>query len=173
MGANPQGFVDRCYVNRSWGLAADNDVGSYGENFDFHAWVRVPGPVSAVFWHFILHTTMLLFCLSPIRWLVKRVWFKQGDGPPLSFREKCTFVTRTSAVADSTEEQRVIGNMKVNADPYTFTGVCMGEAALLLARDTGIQRQLKGGILTASMLGRTFLECLERNGTEMVIKEVV
>ncbi|KAL5346236.1 hypothetical protein ACLOAV_008504 [Pseudogymnoascus australis] len=123
LGANPQGFVDRCYVNRSWGLAADNDVG--------------------------------------------------GDGPALSFREKCMFVTRTSAVADSTEGQQVIGNMKVNVDPYTFTGICMGEAALLLARDTGIQDRLKGGILTASMLGRTFLEGLERNGTEMEIKEVV
>ncbi|KFY56039.1 hypothetical protein V496_06810 [Pseudogymnoascus sp. VKM F-4515 (FW-2607)] len=173
LGANPQGFVDRCYVNRSWGLAADNDVGGYGENFDFHAWMRVPGPVTAVLWHFIMHTTMLLFCLSPIRWLVKRAWFKQGDGPALSFREKCMFVTRTSAVADSTEGQRVIGNMKVNVDPYTFTGICMGEAALLLARDTGIQDRLKGGILTASMLGRTFLEGLERNGTEMEIEEVV
>ncbi|OBT70050.1 hypothetical protein VE03_00679 [Pseudogymnoascus sp. 23342-1-I1] len=173
MGVNPQGFVDRCYVSRSWGLAADNDAEAYGENFDFHAWARMPSPVIAVLWHFFMHTLVLLFCLSPIRWLVKRFWFQQGDGPALRVREKCTFITRTSAVADSPEGQRVIGNLKVNVDPYTFTGICLGEAALLLARDTAIQARLKGGILTASMLGRTFLEGLERNGSKMEVKEVV
>ncbi|OBT44667.1 hypothetical protein VE00_04408 [Pseudogymnoascus sp. WSF 3629] len=173
MGVNPQGLVDKCYVNRSWGLAADNDAETYGENFDYHAWMRVPGPVSAVILHFAMLTAMFLFCIPPFRWLIKRIGFKQGDGPALSFREKCSFVVRTSAIADNEKGQQVIANLTVGIDPYTFTGVCLGEAALLLSRDTGIQARLKGGVLTTSMLGRTFLESLERNGAKMEVKEVV
>lgn len=173
VGVSPQGLVDRCYINRSWGLAAENDAETYGENFDFHVWMRVPGPVSAVLWHFTMLAAMLLFCMPPVRWLIKKVGFKQGDGPSLSFREKCTFAVRTSAIADNAEGEQVIGNLEVSIDPYTFTGVCLGEAALLLAQDTAIQARLKGGILTTSRLGRTFLESLERNGARMEVKEVV
>ncbi|OBT89764.1 hypothetical protein VE02_01350 [Pseudogymnoascus sp. 03VT05] len=173
MGVNPQGLVDRCYVNRSWGLVADSETETYGENFDHHAWVRMPGPMSALLWHFTMLTAMFLFCIPPFRWLIKKVGFKQGDGPALSFREKCSFVVRTSAIADSAEGQQVIANLTVGMDPYTFTGVCLGEAALLLSRDTGIQARLKGGVLTTAMLGKTFLESLERNGSNMEVKEVV
>lgn len=173
VGVGPQSLVDQCYINRSWGLAADNDTETYGENFDCHVWMRVPGPVSAVLLHFIMLTAVLLFCMPPVRWLIRKIGFERGDGPGLSFREKCTFVVRTSAFADSAEGQQVIGNLKVYIDPYTFTGVCLGEAALLLARDTGVQARLKGGILTTSKLGRTFLESLERNGAKMEVREVV
>ncbi|KFY37711.1 hypothetical protein V495_07010, partial [Pseudogymnoascus sp. VKM F-4514 (FW-929)] len=167
MGVNPQGVVDRCYVNRSWGLAAGSCAESYGENFDFHAWVRMPGPVIAVIWHFTIWTVMLLFCIPPFRWLIKKIGSKQGDGPALTSRKKHSFVVRTLGTADSAKRQRVLGNLKVGIDAYTFTGVCLGEAALLLARDEDIQARLQGGILTAAMLGRTFLESLERNGAEM------
>ncbi|OBT91941.1 hypothetical protein VE01_09892 [Pseudogymnoascus verrucosus] len=173
MGVNPQGLVDKCYINRSWGLAADSETETYGENFDYHAWMRVPGPVSAVIWHFTMLTAMFLFCIPPFRLLIKKVAFKQGDGPSLGFREKCSFVVRTSAIADNTKGQQVIANLTVGIDPYTFTGVCLGEAALLLSRDTSIQARLKGGVLTTSMMGKTFLESLERNGAKMEVKEVV
>lgn len=173
VGVGPQSMVDQCYINRSWGLVADNEAETYGENFDCHVWVRVPGPVSAILLHFTMLTAVLLFCMPPIRWLIKKVGFSRGDGPSLSFREKCTFAVRTSAIADNAEGQQVIGNLRVYIDPYTFTGVCLGEAALLLARDTAIEARLKGGILTTSRLGRTFLESLERNGAKMEVKEVV
>ncbi|KFY01160.1 hypothetical protein V490_01057 [Pseudogymnoascus sp. VKM F-3557] len=173
MGVNPQGVVDRCYVNRSWGLAAGSRAESYGENFDFHAWVRMPGPVAAVIWHFTMWAVMLLFCIPPFRWLIKKIGSKQGDGPALTSRKKHSFVVRTLGTADSAKGQRVLGNLKVGIDAYTFTGVCLGEAAMLLARDEDMQPRLQGGILTAAMLGRTFLESLERNGAEMEVKELV
>ncbi|KFY13392.1 hypothetical protein V492_03308 [Pseudogymnoascus sp. VKM F-4246] len=173
MGVSPQAMVDICYVNRSWGLAADTDAETYGENFDYHAWMRMPGPVSAVIWHFSMLATLLLVCIPPVRWLIRKIGFKQGDGPSLSFRKKCTFVVRTSATADNAKGQQVIGNLSVGIDPYTFTGVCLGEASLLLARDTEIQTRLKGGILTTSRLGSAFLKGLERNGARLEVKEVV
>ncbi|KPM33979.1 hypothetical protein AK830_g12592 [Neonectria ditissima] len=172
MAVNPQGLVDRCYVNRSWGLAADSKAGTYGENFDFHAWVRMRGPISAVLWHFTMIIALALFCLPLTRWLVTRFWFKPGDGPTESFRQKSSFEYRTSAIADNRQGQQVIGRLKFNGDPYVFTALCLGEVALLLARDTGTLARLQGGgILTSALLGSTFLDSLQRHGVEVEVKE--
>lgn len=174
MAVNPQGLVDRCYVNRSWGLVADSKPGTYGENFDFHAWIRMPGPIRAILWHFTMVIALMLFCVSPIRWLVTRFWFKPGDGPTESFRQQCSFEYRTSAIADNTQSQQVIGRLKFNGDPYVFTALCLGEVALLLSRDTSTLARLQGGgILTTALLGSTFLDSLQKNGVEVEIKEVV
>ncbi|KAH7139706.1 Saccharopine dehydrogenase-domain-containing protein [Dactylonectria estremocensis] len=174
MGVNPQGLIDRCYVNRSWGLIADSEPGTYGGNFDFHAWVRMPGPVRAIFWHFSLVIAMMMLCVPPIRWLVTRFCFKPGDGPTESFRQQCSFEYRTSAIADNMQGQQVVGRLKFSGDPYVFTALCLGEVALLLSRDTGTLARLQGGgILTTALLGSRFLDSLQENGVEVEIKEVV
>ncbi|KAH7121661.1 Saccharopine dehydrogenase-domain-containing protein [Dactylonectria macrodidyma] len=174
MAINPQGLIDRCYVNRSWGLVADSEPATYGENFDFHAWIRMSGPIRAMLWHFTLVISLMLFCVSPIRWLVTRFCFKSGDGPNESFRQKCSFEYRTSGIADNAQGQQVIGRLMFNGDPYLFTALCLGEVALLLSRDASTLTRLQGGgILTTAQLGSTFLDRLEKNGVQIEIQEVI
>ncbi|KAJ4298324.1 hypothetical protein N0V88_003349 [Collariella sp. IMI 366227] len=171
MGVNPQGFVDQCYVHRSWGVVADDRAETYGENFDFHAWIRMPGPIRAILWHFAMLTALSLFCLSPARWLVKKMWFKPGDGPAKSFQEQSSFELRTLAIADTPERQGVIGRFRYPGDPYVFTAICLGEAALLLSRDAPVQGRLHGGVLTTARLGSAFVKRLEANGVEISVGE--
>ncbi len=171
MGFNPQGFVDQCYFHRSWGLVADNKAETYGENFDFHAWIRMPGPITAALWHFAMLTALLLFCLSPVRWLVKKFWFKPGDGPAKSFQEQSSFELRTAAVADTPQRQRVMGRFRFPGDPYVFTAICLGEAALLLLRDASVQGRLYGGVFTTALLGSAFVKRLEANNVEISVEE--
>ena len=177
MGINPQGIIDRALVGRSWGLLADDDDQAYGENFDFQAWMRMPGPVSAVAWHLTLYTALALLCMPPVRWLLKKAWFKSGDGPDEAFRSKCSFVVRTRAAVDGgdgTDGKHVEGKMTCGIDPYTFTGVSLAETALLLARDMGVQTKLQGGgLLTTALLGRELLESLGKYDFKIEVKEVV
>jgi short subunit dehydrogenase-like uncharacterized protein len=171
MGINPQGFVDQCYVQRSWGLVADSEADAYGENFDFRAWIRMPGPIRAVLWHFTLLTALALFCLPPVRWLVKRFWFKPGDGPDKNFQEQSSFELRTAAISDNTLRQQVIGRFRFQGDPYVFTAISLAEAALLLSRDASVQGRLQGGVFTTALLGSPFVERLKANNVEISVEE--
>ncbi|KAJ5086738.1 Saccharopine dehydrogenase-domain-containing protein [Penicillium alfredii] len=83
MGYQPQGPVDRAILHRSWGLLGPT-AASYGHNFDFHAWLRIWGPVPAVLWHLGLAMLVPLLLLRPVRWLLSKLWYQPGEGAGLN-----------------------------------------------------------------------------------------
>ncbi|OTA70161.1 hypothetical protein K449DRAFT_459958 [Hypoxylon sp. EC38] len=174
MSVSPQGPIDRCYVNRTWALNAMDPSTGYGNNFHFNAWVRMPGPLTAMAWHFAMVGALLLFSLRPARWLFRKVWFQPGQGPAPSSRKKEGFEYRTLAVADKDEAEAVITRLAFGRDPYSFTAMSLAQAALLLARDFDTQGfKVGGGILTSAYLGQQYVERLKSNGVEITTWKVV
>jgi short subunit dehydrogenase-like uncharacterized protein len=53
---------------------------------------------------------------------------------------------------------------------YHLTGVCLAEAALILAREKTFANELGGGMLTPATLGGKYLEALRKAGLEIEVR---
>jgi len=53
---------------------------------------------------------------------------------------------------------------------YHLTGVCLAQAALILAREHSLANELGGGVLTPSTLGASYLEKLQASGLEVEMR---
>lgn len=173
MGYQPQGPIDRAIIHRTWGLLESTSE-SYGPNFDFHAWLKTWGPVSAVFWHIGLVALVSLFSLRPIRWIMSKLWYKPGDGINPDKIKKNWLEYRTVAEADTPNhpKQKALVRMRYDSDPYIFTAVTIGEAArvILQSGDTPAHK-LGGGVLTPATLGNQYVSRLRDAGVVIEVRE--
>ncbi|KAF7624837.1 hypothetical protein AFLA_001717 [Aspergillus flavus NRRL3357] len=172
MAYQPQGPVDRAIVHRSWGLLESTTV-SYGQNFDFHAWFKIWGPVAAILWHFGGLMLAPLILLRPIRKLLPKLWYEPGGGAGQSDIEKNWFEYRCVAEADTPTKpkQKALVRMRYESDPYIFTAVALGEAAriLLWQKDTWAHK-FGGGVLTSATLGDHYVSRLRAAGVTMEVQ---
>lgn len=53
---------------------------------------------------------------------------------------------------------------------YRFTGICLAESALILAREKTFAHELGGGCMTPATLGAKLLEALRKAGLEAEVK---
>lgn len=117
--------TDRAIVGRTWGLLsqlAEGDSGSrrapeaYGPNFDFSEHLRTRNWLSGVVVHWgIVISGFLLAVLPPLRWVVRRLVYKQGDGPDKEQSKKDQIEFRGVAAPDT---DRPVGKQAFSRATY-------------------------------------------------------
>jgi len=95
--------TDRAIIGRTWGLlsqAGGDDA--YGPNFHFSEHMRTRNWLSGVAIHLGIGLSgFLLAVLPPLRWVVRRLVYKQGDGPDKEQSKKDEIEFRGVAAPDT------------------------------------------------------------------------
>ncbi|KAJ6578916.1 Saccharopine dehydrogenase-domain-containing protein [Mycena vulgaris] len=178
---------NRAIVQRSWGLleveSAHNKTQlHYGPAFKYDEFIVTGGAVRALLLTLGMVVGFGVFMISPIRWLLKKVLPKSGEGPSESVQTngfmKVTNLTTTVASPTHPAPIQVKTVMTGKGDPgYSLTAVLISEAALSLALAApGALPALarRGGILTPSTaLGDVLVERLAASGRVTFESKVV
>lgn len=118
--------TDRAIIGRTWGLLSQlaQEGGSssrrgaeaYGPNFDFSEHMRTRNWLSGVLVHWGLALSgFLLAVLPPLRWVVRRLVYKQGDGPDKEQSKKDQIEFRGVAAPDT---DRPVGKQAFSRATY-------------------------------------------------------
>lgn len=157
--------IDRAIVHRSWGLLSSSSETSYGENFEFNAWLRLPSAPVAVIWHGLYTALGFLFLLPPVRWALKKVAYAPGEGMSKEGIKKSRFEYRALGMADGDGGGKALGRFKYYGDAYYFTGIALAQAAMVVLGGEGTEaHRAGGGVFTSAMLGGKFVERLRGAG---------
>jgi hypothetical protein len=97
---------DGAIVGRTWGLLSQaggaKGAEAYGPNFHFSEHMRTRNWLTGMGVHFgIAFSGFLLAVLPPLRWVVKRLVYKQGDGPDKEQSKKDVIEFRGVAAPDT------------------------------------------------------------------------
>ncbi|KAJ7122643.1 Saccharopine dehydrogenase-domain-containing protein [Mycena crocata] len=170
--------ADRALVQRTWGLLEAEAVNDktqphYGPMFKYDEFVVTSGPASAILMTVGFTIAFALVMLSPIRWLLKKVLPKPGEGPSEAaqkngFMEVTNLTTGVASPASPVPIQ-VKTVMSGKGDPgYTLTAVMISEAALSLALAGPEALPVlgrRGGVLTpVTAFGDVYVERLAASG---------
>ena len=159
-------------VQRSWGLLDGGKL--YGNQFQYHEYMRVRNSVFGIFAHFTLTFAGLALIFPPIRWLVRKCLYALGDvtDNQATRNEFLEYHAIATADQNTLNPRRAFAKLRWNGSLYHFTGVCLAEAAMVLLND---ERRLDGGLLTPATLGRPFIDRLKNAGlvfeVEMITNE--
>ncbi|KAJ5155790.1 Saccharopine dehydrogenase-domain-containing protein [Penicillium capsulatum] len=172
MAYQPQGPVDRAIVHRTWGLLEPTSA-SYSHDFDFHAWLKVWGPLTAMLWHFGALLIVPWVLLRPIRKLLPRLWYQPGEGAGEGKIKNNWFEYRGVAEADAPIQPtpKAFVRMRYEGDPYIFTAVALGEAARIVLWQHGTwAHHFKGGVMKPATLGDHYVSQLRAAGVTMEVQ---
>ncbi|KAJ7799990.1 Saccharopine dehydrogenase-domain-containing protein [Mycena olivaceomarginata] len=169
--------VDRALLQRSWGLleaeaAQDTSYHHYGPAFKYDEFIVTGGAVRAVLLTLAMAIGAGVMMVTPLRWLIKKVLPKPGEGPSESVRENgfLKLTNLTTAVTSSGNAPLQAKTVLVGkGDPgYKLTSALISEAALSLAltpRDALPAIGRRGGVLTPSTaLGDVLVDRLAASG---------
>lgn len=125
--------TDSAIIGRTWGLLsqAGGAKGSeaYGPNFRFSEHMRTRNWLSGMAMHYGLALSgFLLAVLPPLRWVIRRLVYKQGDGPDKEQSKKDEIEFRGVAVPDT---DRPVGKQAFCRATY-FGSMYACECGLLL-----------------------------------------
>ncbi|KAH8652028.1 Saccharopine dehydrogenase-domain-containing protein [Ilyonectria robusta] len=141
-----QSAMDTAVVQRSWGLLAGGEA--YGPNFRFGEWMAAKSS---------FHATM--------------VHLKMASDFEIRAAKNDYAHFRAVGVADSPNHERVVATLKVKGSLYSFTGLAIAEAAMVILRGGETEaKKLGGGILTPATLGDEYVERLRAVGVEFDVK---
>ncbi|KAK7057760.1 Sacchrp-dh-NADP domain-containing protein [Favolaschia claudopus] len=177
---------DRSVVQRSWGLleleAAENKSQiHYGPAFQYDEFMVTGGTVRAVILTVGMAIGLGAMLVAPLRWLIKKVLPKSGDGPSESVRNngylKITNIT-TAVPSSGASPLQVKTVLTGKGDPgYKLTSVLISEAALALAlndRNALPAIGRRGGVLTpATALGDVLIDRLTASGQVTISSEII
>ncbi|KAJ7750095.1 Saccharopine dehydrogenase-domain-containing protein [Mycena maculata] len=169
---------NRAIVQRSWGLfeaaaAQDPTQLRYGPAFKYDEFLITGGVARALFVTLGITIAFGALSISPMRWLLKKVLPKPGEGPSEEAQRKgfieVTNLTTAAASPSRPSPIQVKTVMSGQGDPgYSLTAVFLAEAALSIVLATpGALPALGriGGVLTpATALGDVFVDRLAASG---------
>ncbi|KAI6785089.1 saccharopine dehydrogenase [Emericellopsis cladophorae] len=169
--SSPPGAQTRTLLNRSWGLLG-GPKGSWGPNFEYYEYERAYSYRGGIL--SILRCQLVLFFFS----LVRFTWFKNlllstarpvGSGPTEETIKGLPFSAAVLVEADSAEEKKggCLIKMKYSDGGYPFAAMLMAQAGATLLYDRHLSAGIKGGCLTAGVLGPDFVKRAESGGLEM------
>ncbi|KAJ6593216.1 Saccharopine dehydrogenase-domain-containing protein [Mycena capillaripes] len=181
------GATDRALVQRSWGLleaeaAQDKTHLHYGPAFKYDEFFITGGAVRAVLMTLGMAIGAGIMLITPLRWLLKKVLPKPGEGPSESVRKngflKVTNLTTAVPTPERATPLQAKTVMVGQGDPgYLLTSVLISEAALSLAltpRETLPAIGRRGGVLTpATALGDVLVDRLVASGRVTFESKVV
>ena len=155
-------------VQRSWGLFDQGNF--YGQNFQYNEFMRVRNMLIGVASHLVITLGGILLCLSPIRWLTRKLVFKPGQGPDKQDARQNHIEIRAVATSDSPDSQRAFAKLSWNGSLYHLTGVLLAEAAIVILRERTAAHDLGGGCLTPATLGYPLIDRLQKAGVKFETK---
>ncbi|KAI9665201.1 MAG: hypothetical protein M1831_002211 [Alyxoria varia] len=165
------GAVDVPVVMRSWGLFRGSEA--YGENFSFKPYQLVNSTLKGSLIHLAATIGSLPLIFPPIRWLMRKLVYKPGEGPTREQAAKGHLSVRALAIPDSPDaaetKTKAAGSLNFSGGMYQMTAVLVCEAAATIL-DESVEgevlpaRELGGGLLTPATLGMGYVERLRRGG---------
>ncbi|KAL1854316.1 hypothetical protein Daus18300_011502 [Diaporthe australafricana] len=171
------GDTDAAIIGRTWGLLSQigtRQSEAYGPNFGFSEHMRTRNWLSGVLVHWGLALgSVLLVALPPLRWLVRRLVYKQGDGPDKEQTRKDELEFRGVAAPDT---DRPVGKQAFCratyfGSMYALTGALLAQAALTVLED---DIDLGGGgIFTPACLGQGLVDRLDGAGFKIRTESVL
>ncbi|RJE21762.1 saccharopine dehydrogenase [Aspergillus sclerotialis] len=162
---SPSGLADITIVHRSSTLTPE----FYGPRFYFRQFLHVRNTLVAVLFHFGLMLVFSFLLIPFMRTLARKVVYAPGTGPRKEDGANDRLEYRAIATADQGRDvdhpKRVFGKLMFSGNAYTFTGLLLAEAAMvILQNEEKVRKVSRAGIVTPAMLGQDFVDRLEKVG---------
>ncbi|WYZ38315.1 hypothetical protein EsH8_III_000229 [Colletotrichum jinshuiense] len=171
--SSPAGDQTRGLVNRSWGLLG-GPKSSWGPNFQYNEYEKAGSYAGAI------GNLVQCYIVLKVLALVQYPWFKNlvlrsardlGTGPS---EEQLKSVPLTAAAlieADPTVEKNrgkgCLVELRYTEGGYPLAALLMAQAAATLLYDRNLPKGIKGGCLTAGVLGPDFVDRVISGGLEI------
>lgn len=104
-----------------------------------------------------------------MRTLARKVVYAPGTGPRKEDGANDRLEYHAIATVDQGQDvenpKRVFGKLTFGGNAYTFTGLLLAEAAMvILQNEEKVRKVSRAGIVTPAMLGQEFVDRLEKVG---------
>lgn len=165
----PSGIADMTIVHRSSTLLPE----LYGQRFFFRQFLYVRNAFIGVLVHVGFFIGLGLLALPPVRWLLRKWYYKPGNGPTLedSSNDRVEYHAVATADQDGPSPTRVFGKFSYEGSMYVLTGLFLAEAAMsILDKEEEVRKVSRGGIVTPAMLGQNFVDRVEKVGCHFETK---
>ncbi|KAL2756322.1 hypothetical protein ACRALDRAFT_1076432 [Sodiomyces alcalophilus JCM 7366] len=171
--SSPPGDQARGLINRSWGLLG-GPKSSWGPNFQYNEYERAGSYLGAIGNMVRCYVMLTVFSWVQYPWfmnLIMRSAPDLGTGPSDEQIRSTPFTAAAFIEADpAVEKNRGKGcliEMTYTEGGYPFAAMLTAQAAGTLLYDRNLPAGIKGGCLTAGVLGPDFVERVRSGGLEM------
>uniref|UniRef100_A0A8H7K304 Saccharopine dehydrogenase NADP binding domain-containing protein n=1 Tax=Bionectria ochroleuca TaxID=29856 RepID=A0A8H7K304_BIOOC len=171
--SSPTADQARALINRTWGLLGGPE-GSWGPNFQYNEYERAPSYLGAVGQRFRCYIIVTMLSLVQYPWfknLLMRSAPESGAGPTEEQRKAMPFAAAAFIEADpAVKENRGKGcliNFSYKDGAYPLSALITSQAAATLLYDRHLPAGIKGGCLTAGVLGPDFVKRAKQGGLEI------
>lgn len=171
--SSPPGDQARTLINRSWGLLG-GPQSSWGPSFQYNEYERAHSYLGA-----IVNLIRCYVILTMFSW-VQYPWFKNlimrsapdlGVGPSEEQIKSLPFTAAAFVEADPVVEKNhgkgCLIKLRYNEGNYPVSALFMAQAGATLLYDRNLSAGIKGGCLTAGVLGPDFVERARQGGLEI------
>ena len=159
--------VDTPLVQRTWALLQESkQPDAYGPNFRFNTYTKAGTFLLGIFINLTSVILPLTLALPPVRWLLRPLLTKPGNGPSKETEARGQIEQKGVAIPDGGGKGRAVGNLRWKGGMYQFTAVVLAEAAatILIDGNATPAGKIGGGFCTPATLGEAYAERL-RNGS--------
>lgn len=171
--SSPPGDQARTLINRSWGLLGGPNS-SWGPNFQYNEYERAHSYLGAVVNLVRCWVILTLFSFVQYPWFMRLLMRSAPDlgvGPSEEQVKSLPFTAATFVEADpAVETNRGKGcliKLRYTEGKYPFAAMLMAQAGATLLYDRNLSVGIKGGCLTAGVLGPEFVERARQVGLEI------
>ncbi|CAN8096767.1 unnamed protein product [Discula destructiva] len=172
------GDSDRAIVERTWGLFSSIPAKKsefYGPNFRFSEHLRVRNWLYGLLVHLGINLASILFVtLPPLRRMLKKLVYAQGQGPDVEQAKKHKIEYRAIGKPDGWKENDKVAFCRAyfNGSMYDLTGIFLAQAALTILEDN-VEDLGGGGIFTPACLGQGLVDRVDAAGFKFETKTTV
>ncbi|TDZ35528.1 hypothetical protein C8035_v009170 [Colletotrichum spinosum] len=171
--SSPPSDQARTLINRSWGLLGGPES-SWGPNFQYNEYERAHSYLGAIL--NLVRCYLILAMFSCVQY----AWFREfltrcapdlGVGPSEEQIRSLPFTAAAFVEADPAEKENrgkgCLVKLRYTEGNYPFAAMLMAQAAATLLNDRNLSAGIKGGCLTAGVLGADFVERARQGGLEI------
>ena len=171
--SSPPGDQARTLINKSWGLLGGPES-SWGPNFQYNEYERADSYLGAIVNMIRCYIVLALFSWVRYPWfrsLVMRSAPDLGAGPSEAQTKSLPLTAAALIEADPAVEgnrgKACLIKLKYTEGNYPFAAMLMAQAGATLLYDRNLSADIKGGCLTAGVLGPDFVERARSGGLEI------
>lgn len=171
--SSPPGDQARTLINRSWGLLGGPNS-SWGPNFQYNEYERAHSYLAAIVNLVRCWVILKLFSCVQYPWFMRLLMQSAPDlgvGPSEEQVKSLPFTAAAFVEADpAVEKNRGKGcliKLRYIEGNYPFAAMLMAQAGATLLYDRNLSAGIKGGCLTAGVLGPGFVERARQGGLEI------
>lgn len=171
--SSPPGDQARTLINRSWGLLG-GPKSSWGPNFQYNEYERAHSYLGAVVNLIRCHVILAMFNMVQFSWfrnLLMRNAPELGVGPSEEQVKSLPFTAAAFVEADPAEEKNrgkgCLIKLRYEEGNYPVAAMFMAQAGATLLYDRNLSAGIKGGCLTAGVLGPDFVKRAREGGLEI------